>query len=131
MKLEINKKEHELYLGLDFVAELDKKYPQHFGDISFGYGVGTMVLNLSQYNPVAIANFILAATNTNTNQPEVNEVEKYLMSLNGNQIKELADSFLDALALNSLTMATISQMGIVGEVLAAKAKLDEEENQAQ
>ena len=79
MKLKINKKEYTLHMGLAFIRELDRRYTQNFAGVEFGHGVAKVFLGLTQYNPVALSDLILAATVTLDEQPSLEDIEKEIV----------------------------------------------------
>lgn len=118
-------KEYPLYLGFDFIRELDQKYTHKFGDVEFGWGIGKTFLHLSQYNPVAILDFILAATNTLVTQPTEQEIEKEFEILGPEGIFEWCEIFTSLLAESTLTKPAIAQIGAYAQVMETAKSLNE------
>lgn len=73
--IKIGKKNYDLYLGFDFVRELDKRYPEQLMGMSFGFGVGKTLINLLQRSPIAVLDFLQAATITEKSKPSVKDIE--------------------------------------------------------
>lgn len=125
-QITIADKTYPLYIGFDFVRELDRKYKHKFGDVEFGWGIGMMLLHLSQYNPVGILDFILAATNTLDIQPTPQEVEQEFEALGSVGMMELAENFTNILAESTLTKPAIAQMGAFAQLLDTAKSLDQQ-----
>jgi hypothetical protein len=73
--LKIGKKTYDLYLGFDFIRELDKRHPEKVMGMTFGFGVGKTLINLLNRNPIAVLDFIQAATITEKQKPSVKDIE--------------------------------------------------------
>lgn len=116
-QITIADKTYPLYIGFDFVRELDRKYKHKFGDVEFGWGIGMMLLHLSQYNPVGILDFIMAATNTLDVQPTAQEIEKEFDALGADGVMDLAENFIELLAESTLTKPAIAQMGAFAQLI--------------
>lgn len=121
MRITINKKEYPLHIGLAFVRELDKKYTQNFAGVEFGHGIAKIFLALSQYNPVAYCDFILAATCTLDNPPTEEDIEKEIESWEETEVIEKYMAFLDALGESTLTKAQVAQIAITQLQIEAMA----------
>lgn len=126
MKISINGKEYKLHIGLAFVRELDRRYTQQFAGIEFGHGIGKIFLALTQYNPVALCDFILAATITSDNQPTERDIEKEMENWDEAEIVEKYAAFLDALAESSLTRAQVGQIAITQLQIEARQMAEKE-----
>ena len=127
MKLKINKKEYTLHMGLAFIRELDRRYTQNFAGVEFGHGVAKVFLGLTQYNPVALSDLILAATVTLDEQPSLEDIEKEMMSWDEKEVVKNYNVFLDALGENSLTRAQVGQIAITQLTLEARQMQEMEE----
>jgi hypothetical protein len=127
MKLKINKKEYTLHMGLAFIRELDRRYTQNFAGVEFGHGVAKVFLGLTQYNPVALSDLILAATVTLDEQPSLEDIEKEMMSWDEKEVVKNYNVFLDALGENSLTRAQVGQIAITQLTLEARQMQEREE----
>lgn len=125
-QITISEKTYPLYIGFDFVRELDRKYKHKFGDVEFGWGIGMMLLHLSQYNPVGILDFILAATNTLDIQPTQKEIENEFELLGTEGVMELAENFINLLAESTLTKPAIAQMGAFAQLIDTAKGLNEQ-----
>lgn len=127
MKFKTNKKEYDLYIGLAFVKELDMRYQQNFAGVEFGHGVAKVFLGLTQYNPIAFADYVLAATITEDTPPTLKEIEETMLSWSPEDITKYYDDFLDALAENSLTRAQVGQIAMTQMMIEARAMQDKED----
>ena len=79
MKLiEINNKEYPLHYGLDFIREMDKRYTVNTNGFTFGVGVQSGVIYLTQGNPVVLEDIILSATHTLKQSPSKEEIEQWI-----------------------------------------------------
>ena len=130
MKININGISYPLHLGLKFVRELDRRYTQQFAGVEFGHGVAKVFLGLTQYNPVALTDFILAATSTLPDQPTEEDIEKELESWNQAEVTSKYADFLDALAESSLTRAQVGQIAITQLIIEAKQMKEKESEEA-
>lgn len=126
MKISINGKEYPIHMGLAFVRELDKRYTQQFAGVEFGHGIGKTFLALTQYNPVALCDLILAGTITLSDQPSESDIEKEMASWDENLVVEKYAAFLDALAENSLTRAQVGQIAITQLMIEANQMKERE-----
>lgn len=81
MKIQMNKKNYQLYVGFDFIRFLDKQYELNTGlGITFGVGVGQVMAQLESGNPLGILSVIQAGTCTlpKDEQPTEKDVEKLI-----------------------------------------------------
>lgn len=134
-KIKINGKEYELYFGLAFIRELDKRCELRGEGVKAGFGVGQTYIDLNNMNPVALANCIQAATITGPEAISDEEVEGLIDELFAKgELEELYESFLRILEQSSLTAPTIQVYrhlgglmgqairGVIEEKDASKAK---------
>ena len=116
----IKGKDYPIHLGLAFVRELDKKYTQQFAGVEFGHGISKIFLALSQYNPVAFCDFLLAATITHDCPPTEADIEQEMESWDEREIVAKYAAFMDALAESSLTKAQVGQIAVTQLMIEAK-----------
>lgn len=108
MQLEINGKEHNLYFGLDFIEELDNKYPIESNGAKFGMGINTALVYLNQGNPRILADLIHAATSTANLRPGLSEIKRWVESQT--DLESLFNEFLDELGKQPMTAGAVAKM---------------------
>ena len=107
MTLTINKKEYELYFGLDFIAYLDKKYHIVENGFQLGQGLTYVVAQIELGNPLILVDLILAGTQTSTKPKEV-DVKKYIET--EADIEVLMNDFLAKLSSSPATKFTMKKL---------------------
>jgi len=112
--IKIAGKEYELFLGFDFIRELDKRYPKD--PDGFAMGVGAVYVDLQRLSPIGILNFIQAATNTLKSKPAVVDIEKEFESWD---VEEVCRSFLLLLENSSMTKGQLALFAKLGQELVA------------
>lgn len=95
MEFKINGKDVKLKFGVKFCRELDKSYEVEYEGIKFGMGVNLAAMGIDQYNPVAAAEVIKAATShVGFTADEIDDaIDEYAENENGlgklfNQLKD-------------------------------------------
>ena len=112
--IKIAGKEYNLFLGFDFIRELDKRYPTDRD--GFAMGVGAVYVDLQRLSPIGILNFIQAATNTLKSKPAVVDIEKEFESWD---VEEVCRSFLLLLENSSMTKNQLALFAKLGQELVA------------
>lgn len=112
--IKIAGKEYNLFLGFDFIRELDKRYPTDRD--GFAMGVGAVYVDLQRLSPIGILNFIQAATNTLKSKPAVADIEKEFESWD---VEEVCRSFLLLLENSSMTKGQLALFAKLGQELVA------------
>lgn len=96
MKLLIGGKEYELEFGLDFIAELDKRYTAKQEGLEFGVGVEMATSYLRMKNPTVLEILIKAATSTEKSKPASKDIKAYLEEQAANdKLEDLFNQFED------------------------------------
>ena len=127
MTIKINGTEYPIHIGLAFVRELDRRYTQQFAGVEFGHGIAKVFLGLTQYNPVAFCDFVLAGTSTLDKKPTEADIEKEMDTWDEPEVVQKYTDFLDALGENSLTKAQVGQIAIVQLQIEARQMQEREE----
>lgn len=95
--IKIAEKEYKLHYGLDFIAEMDRRYPIEIQNgAKIGAGIQLAVVYLQQKNPVVIRDIILSATNTLNSVPSKKDIELWLEE-NIENLDGICESFLESL----------------------------------
>lgn len=118
MQLNINGKEFNLYFGIDFIAELDKKYPAEANGVKFGMGVNSSLFYLKQENPRVLVDLIHAATSTADMRPGETEIKRWVE--NYEDLDGLFESFLTELSTQRMTKGAVQKMNRAQEKAAAE-----------
>lgn len=111
MQLTINKQVYDIYFGIDALDYLNTKYEMTdpaSGNMNLnpivGEGLRFLVSSLSAGNPVGVANFIKAGTNTLRAKPSNRDIDTYIGELIENdKLGELCIEMLDFLKSQPLT----------------------------
>lgn len=127
MNIKILDKEYPIHIGLAFVRELDKRYTQAFAGVEFGHGITKVFLGLTQYNPVAFCDFVMAGTCTRNERPTEDAIEKEMDSWDEQKVVQMYSDFLDALGESSLTKAQVGQIAITQLMIEARQMQEREE----
>lgn len=104
--LTINEREHELYFGIAFIRELDKKFCSSVNGMKFGAGVRSAVVYLLDGNPVILVDIIQAATITNRSKLSEKDIEKWLEEQDDLDLDVVFDDFLTCFKTSKLTKKT-------------------------
>ena len=102
--LTINEREHELFFGIAFIRELDKKFCSNVNGMKFGAGVRSAVVYLLDGNPVILVDIIQAATITNRSKLSEKDIEKWLEEQD--DLDVVFDDFLTCFKTSKLTKKT-------------------------
>lgn len=102
--LTINEREHELFFGIAFIRELDKKFCSNVNGMNFGAGVRSAVVYLLDGNPVILVDIIQAATITNRRKLSEKDIEKWLEEQD--DLDVVFDDFLTCFKTSKLTKKT-------------------------
>lgn len=108
---------YPLRYGFAFLRKLDEIYTYQSGELEFGYGVGMLLVYLSQFNPLAILYFLQAATCTEDEPPTEEAIEKAMETWD---LVEMAENFIDALSKSPLTRQQIAAFARLGEAQRTK-----------
>lgn len=107
--IKIGKKDYDLYLGFDFIRELDKRHPEETQGITFGFGVGMTLINLTQRSPLGVLDFIQAATVTEKQKPSVKDIEALFTEWQKEgKTEEMYMGFIKQLEDSPLTAPTLA-----------------------
>ena len=107
MTLRINKKDYELYFGLDFIAYLDRKYHISENGFQIGQGLTYVVAQIELGNPLILVDLILAGCQTSTKPKEV-DIKKYIET--EADIEVLMNDFLAKLNSSPATKFTMKKL---------------------
>lgn len=107
MVIKLNNKDVELFFGIAFIAELDRKFKATSSGMQFGFGVNTALVYLEQRNPVILVDLIQAATITERAKPKEEHIVEYVES---QDIEELCSDFLKELRTASTTKAMVQKL---------------------
>ena len=110
MTVTINGKDYDLYIGLDFVAYLDKKYKIVENGFQLGQGLTYVVAQIELGNPLVLLDLIAAATLTGA-KPKPEDVKKYIET--EADIEVLMNDFLSALKTTSSTKLMMKRLGLL------------------
>lgn len=97
MNFTVNGESLVLRFGMKAARELDKIYKVDYQGMQFGMGVNMALMNLQQFNPVAIQEVITAALSHLKSPPKHNQIEDSIEEYAeendglGDLFKELAD----------------------------------------
>jgi len=108
MQIDINGRGQNLFFGLDFIEQLDKKFKMDTGGVNFGVGVMNALVSLEQANPLILVDIIQAATSTNDNPPGKTEVKRWLEGQD--DIEWLFTDFLTELEQAPMTRTIAKRM---------------------
>jgi len=108
MQLEINEKTHNLYFGLDFIEELDNKFPIESNGAKFGMGINTALVYLKQENPRILADLIHAATSTANLRPGITEIKRFVEQQE--DLEPLFTELTDELGKQPMTKGAVAKM---------------------
>lgn len=107
--IEINGKKYDLYFGIDFIREMDKRYEVSGNGVKFGMGIQSAVIYLQDFNPVIIADIILSATHTLKSIPSLADIEVWIEE-QGDNLEKVFDDFLSALKTAPMTKLKVIKM---------------------
>ncbi|MCL1989758.1 MAG: tail assembly chaperone [Defluviitaleaceae bacterium] len=110
MTVTINGKDYELYLGLDFINYLDKKYYIEQNGFKLGQGLTYTIAQIELGNPSILMDLIVAATLTGS-KPKSDEVKKFIET--EADIEELMTDFLLTLEKSPTTRFTMKKLGLL------------------
>lgn len=108
-QIEINGKKYDLYFGIDFIREMDKRYEVSGNGVKFGTGIQSSVIYLQDFNPVVIVDIILSATHTLKSIPSVADIETWIEE-QGDNLEKVFDDFLSALKNAPMTKLKVTKM---------------------
>lgn len=112
----IGGKGYDIYIGFDFVRELDSRYSSDVGRVKYGQGLLSLILQLNQGNPLGILNFIQAGTITEKQKPAVKDIEaKFSEWYDAGQLKAVYQSFFEKLEKSPITSTTVEAVIAAGE----------------
>lgn len=96
MELKIGGKTYPLTFGLAFLREMDKRHEADAGGsgLTFGFGVLSAIVALTQRNPLILVDIIQSATITEKSKPSVGEIETFLEEYK--DLETLFEDFLSA-----------------------------------
>ena len=100
MVIEINGKEYELKFGMKFLSELNKQTTKNQVGMDIRIGVENALLALASGDMLVLPELIKASTATESNRPTNAQIEKYLETVD---LDELAENFLEELKTQSAT----------------------------
>lgn len=103
MILEIKGKEYELNFGIKFIKKLDNAHFVVSDGMKFGVGIEYIYSNLASYNPLALVDVIVNASNIKYNDA-VEFVE------NEADIDGLFDDFLNELRKGRMTQRKVKEI---------------------
>lgn len=109
MKLKIKGNEYELYFGIEFLREIDKRYALDQQGVRLGGGLIQLLPQLRLNSLVAVFDCIQAATKTLHTQPSKADLEAMLVS-DETDIEDLATVFTKAFETSPLLMKQMKAM---------------------
>ena len=118
-------KTYPLYLGFDFIRELDKKYPTDMD--GFASGIGMLYVDLQRSSALGVLNFIQAATNTVKDKPSEEDIEQELIN---RDLGALSADFLQLFTASPLIRPQLEVFARLGQALMEAQKQEAEEKQA-
>lgn len=131
--LTIGGKEYTMHCGLAFVRELDKRYYTEGQGLKFGTGLTTIAINFIDRSPIAILDFIQAATVTEKQKPSLEDIDKLFEEwAEADALEEAYDAFFVKLATSAVTEGSVEKTlrttglnppkALSDKIKAAKAK---------
>ena len=106
--IEIAGNEFELFYGLAFIREMDKRYSAEYSGLQYGMGIRFAVMYLLDENPVALQDIIEAALITHTKKPKEQEIEAWLEEQE--DLETLFTDFLTSLENSKFTAGTAKKV---------------------
>lgn len=111
MQLKINGSEYNLYFGVGFVRELDKKYfLTSMQGIKFGQGLDKGIPELLGQSHVTLSDMLHAATVSERQRPVQAEVDKYIDDLSVEELEQLFDEVIEELKKQNIAGAKIKMI---------------------
>lgn len=107
MTLTIDGKEYTLHFGLDFIRELDQIYRGGNANYSFGMGMNSVYIYLTQGNPVILLDLIHAGLITEKKRPSKAKIEEFILE---NDMNKMFDDFFTALREAKATQVMMARM---------------------
>lgn len=122
MEINIDKKDYRIYFGIDALDYLNRVY-EVFADEAgiettnlnpvVGEGLNFLIMGLGQENPVAIANFIKAGTNTLLSKPSNRGIDEFIGKLyEEDKVSEFVSEIESFLLNNPLTKKKAKESGV-------------------
>nr|DAT49237.1 MAG TPA: tail assembly chaperone [Caudoviricetes sp.] len=108
-QIEINGKKYDLHFGIDFIREMDKRYEFKGDGVSFGMGLQAAVVYLKDFNSVAIADIIQAATTTQRPLLKNADIEAWIEA-QGDNFEKVFDDFLSSLKKSPATKLKVNKV---------------------
>ena len=108
-QIEIKGKKYDLHFGIDFIREMDKRYEFKGNGVSFGMGLQAAVVYLKDFNSVAIADIIQAATTTQRPLLKNADIEAWIEE-QGDNFEKVFDDFLSSLKKSPVTRLKVNKV---------------------
>ena len=122
MEINIDKKDYAIYFGIDALDYLNRVYEVIADEAGIestnlnpvvGEGLNFLIMGLGQENPVAIAHFIKAGTNTLLSKPSNRGIDEFIGKLyEEDKVSEFISEIESFLLNNPLTKKKSKEAGL-------------------
>lgn len=130
MELKIGGKVYQLYFGIAFIREIDRRYEVQLNDVGYGGGLSKLIPKVQIGDVVALFDTIEAATVTEHTPPTSAAVEEFLAQSEVDTM-ELGASFIEAFEGSKIVSKAVQVLlEITNQLTTAMAKLDEMEEES-
>ena len=106
MKVTVNNKDYDLYFGLDFLDEIERKHSPTMEAEGQEFKIGTgglpiLEAKMNQYSQSALADVLVAGTTTGPKKLNRRDIETHFNNLTDDEFFQFYDDVLDEMGKSS------------------------------